>query len=95
MVHCFAGIDVIYYKVAPRLTVFLRIFSGPALMRDSFLVETPVNIMGPVVQSIVILTTSLRLVKYMRTTLSNTLLFLLEKCENLLQFFLQEILKYL
>ena len=41
---------------------------------------------GPVVQSIVSLTTSLRrqLVKYMPTKLSNTLLFLLEKCENLL-----------
>ena len=37
---------------------------------------------GPVVQSIVSLTTSLRcqLVKYMPTKLSNTLLFLLEKC---------------
>ena len=43
--------------------------------------------MGPVVQSIVILTTSLRchFVKYMPTTLSNPLLFLLKKCENLLQ----------
>ena len=42
---------------------------------------------GPVVQSIVILTTSLRrhFVKYMPTTLSNPLLFLLKKCENLLQ----------
>ena len=42
--------------------------------------------LGPVVQSIVSLTTSLRgyLVKYIPTTLSNSLLFLLEKCENLL-----------
>ena len=42
---------------------------------------------GPVVQSIVSLTTLLRHqhVKYMLTTLSNRLLFLLEKCENLLQ----------
>ena len=37
-----------------------------------------------VVQGIVSLTTSLRLqlVKYLRTTLSNTLFFLLEICEN-------------
>ena len=41
----------------------------------------------PVVQSIVSLTTPLRHqhVKYMLTTLSNRLLFLLKKCENLLQ----------
>ena len=39
---------------------------------------------GPVVQSIVNLTTSLRrqLVKYMPTKVSNQLLFLLKKCEN-------------
>ena len=49
---------------------------------------------GPVVQSIVSLTTSLRrqLVKYMPSKLSNTLLFLLEKCENV---FLQKITMYL
>ena len=43
--------------------------------------------LGRVVQSIVSLTASLRrqLVKYMWTLLSNTLLFLLEKCENFLQ----------
>ena len=42
---------------------------------------------GPVVQSIVSLTTSLRrhFVKYMPTTLSNPLLFMLKKCENPLQ----------
>ena len=41
--------------------------------------------LGPVAQSIVNLTMSLRrqLVKYMPTELSNTLFFLLEKCENL------------
>ena len=40
--------------------------------------------LGPVVQSIVSLTTSLRrqLVKYMPTKLSNTLLFLLTKCDS-------------
>ena len=44
------------------------------------------NFLGPVVQSIVSLTSSLghQLVKYMPTKLSNTLLFLFEKCENLL-----------
>ena len=43
-------------------------------------------VQGPVVQSIVSLTKSLRghLVKCIPTTLSNTLLFLLKKCENLL-----------
>ena len=42
---------------------------------------------GLVVQSNVSLTTSLRrqFVKYMPTTFSNPLLFLLKKCENLLQ----------
>ena len=42
---------------------------------------------GLVVQSIVSLTTSLsrQFVKYMLTILSNPLLFLLKKCENLLQ----------
>ena len=46
-----------------------------------------IDVLGPVVQSIVSLTTSLRrqLIKYMPTKLSNTLLFLLGKCENLLQ----------
>ena len=40
-----------------------------------------INILGPVVQSIVSLTTSLRrhFVKYMLTTLSNPLLFFVEK----------------
>ena len=44
-------------------------------------------VLGPVVQSIVSLTTSLRcqFVKYMQTTLSNPLLFFVEKSENLLQ----------
>ena len=43
---------------------------------------------GPVVQSIVSLTMSLRrqLIKYMLTTYANTSLFLLEKYENLLQY---------
>ena len=43
------------------------------------------KVQGLLVQSIVSLTMSLRrqLVKYMPTTLSNKLLFLLEKCENL------------
>ena len=43
--------------------------------------------LGPVVQSIVSLTTLLRrhFVKYMPTTLSNPLLFFVEKCKNLLQ----------
>ena len=43
-------------------------------------------LLGPVVQSIISLTMSLRrqLVKYMWTKLSNTLLLLLKKCENLL-----------
>ena len=52
----------------------------------------------PVVQSIVSLTTSGRrqLVKYMWLTLSITLLFLLEKCENhLLTFFNEKITAYL
>ena len=50
--------------------------------------NTKTNNQAPVVQSIVSLTTSLRghLVKYIPTTLSNTLLFLLAKCENLLHF---------
>ena len=45
-----------------------------------------ISSLGPVVQSIVSLTTLLRrlLLKLMLTTLSNTLSFLLEKCENLL-----------
>ena len=59
--------------------------------------------LGPVVQSIVSLTTSLRrqLVKYMPTKLSNTLLFFVGKCENLfalqkiLTFFQQKITVYL
>ena len=54
---------------------------------------------GPVVESIVSLTMSLRhqLVKYMLTTLSNTLLFVSEKCKNLLHltFFQQKITLYL
>ena len=43
---------------------------------------------GQVVQSIVSLSMSLRcqFVKYMPTTLSNPLLFFVEKCENLLHF---------
>ena len=55
------------------------------------------NDQGPVVQSIVSLTTSFRrqLVKYMWTTLSNILLFLLEKCENHFHNFLQKLVMYL
>ena len=47
-----------------------------------------VDHLGPVVQSIVSLTTLLRhqLVKYMLNKLSKTLFFLLEKYENLLHF---------
>ena len=57
--------------------------------------------LGSVVQSIVSLATSIQrqLVKYMPTTLLNTLLFLLEKCENLFQkiltIFKQKITVYL
>ena len=42
------------------------------------------DVLGPVVQSIVSLTTSFRryFVKYMPTTLSNPLLFVLKKCET-------------
>ena len=50
--------------------------------------------LGPVVQSIVSLTTSLirQFIKYVLTTLSNPLLlfFLLKKCENLLHTFFQQ-----
>ena len=48
----------------------------------------PTVYQGPVVQSIVSLTTSLwrHSVKYMLITFANTMLFLLEKCENLLQY---------
>ena len=52
------------------------------------------NVQGPVVQSIVSLTTSLRrhLVKYMPTTLSNTLLFF--AMQKILTFFQQKITVY-
>ena len=60
------------------------------------------NILGPVVQSIVSPTTSLRhqLVKYMPTTLSNTLLFFVGKmlesfAVQILTFFQQKITMYL
>ena len=48
--------------------------------------DVKIRSLGPVVQSIVSLTMSLRrhFVKYMPTKLSNTLLFFVEKCENLL-----------
>ena len=54
------------------------------------------NTLGPVVQSIVSLTTLLRhsVVKYMPTTLAITLLFLLEKIESLI-FFQSKITVYL
>ena len=58
--------------------------------RDGHMVQGPslvISRQGQVVQCIVSLTTSLsrQLIKYMLTTLSNPLLFLLKKCENLLQ----------
>ena len=94
------GVVIYYIYLLVNIQIFMCI-----LLYMVFLTYTFRNLKdrGPVVQNILSLTTSLRrqLVKYMATTLSNTLVFFVEKnvrifcTQKIVTFFQQKIKMYL
>ena len=78
--------DRFSHNEAPMIEGAVGIYLSHVMGKLILDIHATFTIWGPVVQSIFSLMTSLRqLVKYMQTTLSNTLLFFVGKCEHLLQ----------